>query len=176
MVQGSRSRLFLIVAGIVVTLDQLTKHIIMALLPEGTWHFTAYADQPTPITIIPGFFHLVHVTNEGAAFSKLQGHGRLLGLFGFVALFLIYRFREALELDRNPQRFLFALICGGIIGNMIDRLRWGHVIDFLDLQFGNYHYPSFNIADSAISIGVISYIILTLLYPKKPPGMPQLSP
>ncbi len=155
----------------VVVLDQLTKGWIMAVLPAGTWQVGGPDYLPQAIPVIPDFFYLVHVLNDGAAWSILRGKGFLLGLFGLGALAGIWVFRRALELHRYPQQWLFGLVAGGIAGNVIDRLRWGHVVDFLDFHFGSYRYPSFNVADAAICVGVVGLIIYSQFFgPKTSPG------
>ena len=148
----------LFIAFIVTVADQVTKAVMMRLLPEGTFQIGVPEGFVEPITVIPGFFYLVHVTNEGAAWGMLDGHAFWLGIFGVIALAAVFHYRHALELSRQPQQWIFGLICGGILGNVIDRLRWGHVVDFLDVHLGSYRYPAFNVADSAITVGVICYL------------------
>ena len=135
-------------AGIIVLLDQGTKYIVNQVQP----HFQ----------VIPGFFTLTYVKNTGAAFGILQGKQSLLTAVSVVAmgvlLFLLFYERE----ERKGLLYALALILGGTCGNFIDRVRLGYVVDFLDFHIQQRHWPAFNIADSAISIGVGLLILLTL--------------
>jgi signal peptidase II len=165
-------RWLLLLASLVVVVDQATKFLIMATLPQGTYHF---GHQPEPVAIIPGFFYLVHVVNEGAAWSLFDGYARWLGVLGLIALVAIYGYRRQLGLHLLSLQIIFGLIIGGILGNMIDRFAYGHVVDFIDWHFGSYRYPSFNLADSAIVVGVIAYFIYGFCSPETPakPSSPQ---
>ena len=148
---GSASvTLWLGIALIVVLFDQISKITMSRLL--------AFV-QSEPVT---SFFNLVMVYNKGAAFSFLadqQGWQRYLfaGISLAASLLIIWM------LKRNPSQRLFcwalALILGGAIGNLIDRLAYGHVIDFLDVYFYGWHWPAFNVADSAITIGAGLFIL-----------------
>lgn len=153
-------RLF-IYAAFVFILDQVTKSWIFNNLALGSYVY------PDSIEVIDGFFYIVHIGNEGAAWGILSGYSGLLALFAVVALFGIYKFRQTLELKRPVMQVAFGLLIGGIIGNLIDRMVHGHVIDFLDFHFPftipgimpTGRYPSFNIADSGIVVGVVIYTI-----------------
>jgi signal peptidase II len=142
------ARWFLIAAAVVIA-DQLVKWIVLARFAPG---------ERMDVT---GFFNLVLVFNKGAAFSFLAGESGwqtpLLAAFALVASFIV-----SFLLIRNSQKPLFctglALILGGAIGNVIDRLRFGHVVDFVDLHAAGWHWPAFNVADSAITIGAILLI------------------
>jgi signal peptidase II len=134
-------------AGVVI-LDQLSKWWISA-------NFYLYESRE----VVPGFFNLTLVTNPGAAFGLLAGWDTwwrqaffiTVSLAALVALFFAYRhFRHE---GRLPVYGL-ALIAGGAVGNLIDRIRFGEVIDFLDFYIGSYHWPAFNVADAGITIGV----------------------
>ena len=144
-----------------VILDQLTKFWILR-------SFELYESRE----IIPGFFNLVYVTNTGAAFSMLAGvdspwrHYFFLGV-GVVACagltFAYYRFRAA----HRFYSLALGLIAGGALGNLIDRLRYGAVIDFLDFHLGGYHWPAFNVADSAICVGAVLFLIVNIIEEKQ---------
>jgi signal peptidase II len=142
----------------VVCLDQATKFWIMH-------HFTLYESR----VVIPDLFNLTYLTNNGAAFSILAGQPALwrqvffLGTAG-VALVFIWMAQRSYGRRSLWYMVAFALIAGGAIGNMVDRLRFGFVIDFLDVYVGSYHWPAFNIADSAITVGVILFIVKNLLF------------
>lgn len=143
----------------VFVLDQLTKAWISATLPFPTY------DPPGAITVIENFFYIVHVGNTGAAWSLFAGQTTMLALLALVALGAIYYWRRVLDLKKHPVQFAFGLLCGGIIGNLVDRLLHGHVIDFLDFHFGDYVYPTFNVADAGICVGVVIYLIQSLRQP-----------
>ena len=121
-----------------------------------------------------GFLHFgfTYVTNSGASFSMFSDYPEFLTCLAIVALLCIWSFRKALELERHQLQFIFGSIFGGIAGNLTDRLfRGGEVVDFIDLTFqfippsndflfAIRHFPVFNIADSAIFLGVIFYLII----------------
>jgi signal peptidase II len=90
----------------------------------------------------------------------------MLALLAFGTLLAIFFWREALGLRERLAQICFGLLCGGILGNLVDRLLHGHVIDFIDLHFGSYIYPTFNVADSGICVGVIVYLWQSLRAPK----------
>lgn len=138
------------IATIVLLLDQLTKITILKLFHYG---------ESVPVT---GFFNLVLVYNKGAAFSFLAASGGWQRyLFTAIdigaAVFIIHLLRK------HPGQRMFcwalALILGGAIGNVIDRVVYGHVIDFLDVYVGNWHWPAFNLADSAICVGAVLFVV-----------------
>ena len=152
-------RLLWILSIVVLVLDQLTKFWIVDRLPldsygPGRW-----------IPVIDGFFNLVHVGNTGAAWSLFTGRSTMLALLALITLGAIYYWRRSLNLRERWMQLSFGLLCGGIVGNLIDRLAYGHVVDFLDFHFGSYIYPTFNIADSGIVVGVVIYFIYSMKNP-----------
>ena len=144
------------VGGMIILLDQVSKLLILHFLPL----FSA-------MEIIPGFFNLVHVRNTGAAFSILAGvnsvwrQGLFVGLTIVVVGILLFAYGKLRPEDRWT-RTAYALITGGALGNLVDRLRLGEVVDFLDCYVGAYHWPAFNLADSAISVGALMLVISVL--------------
>ena len=148
-------------ALVVFGLDQLTKYWINSRLPLGSY-------GPSGLTIFPGFFYLVHVGNTGAAWSMFAGKSTGLALLALGTLLAIFLWRGPLGLRQPSGQPAFGLLCGGIVGNLLDRLVHGHVIDFIDLHFGSYVYPTFNIADSAICVGVFWYVLWSLKQPAPP--------
>jgi signal peptidase II len=154
-------RRLLVVAAVVLAADQLTKAAIVARLP-----FPTYGEGYGAITVIQNFFYLVHVGNTGAAWSMFTGQSVLLAVFALVTLVAIVIWRHALGLREQRSQWCFGLLCGGIVGNVIDRLAYGHVVDFIDLHFGSYVYPTFNVADSGICVGVGFYLWYSLREPK----------
>lgn len=158
--RSSIARLALI-AGIIVGLDQVTKLLIMRYLPM----FEA-------IPVIPGFFSITHIHNPGGAFGILAGASpgiRSLFFLGvsFVALCLVFYFYRTTPRTHPFLSGAFALIFSGAVGNLIDRLRLGEVIDFLDFYVSGWHWPAFNVADSAITVG-IGICVYHLLFNKMP--------
>ena len=138
----------LLISVVIVALDQITKTIILNSLE--LYH---------SIKIIPGFFNITHIHNPGGAFGFLadQSASVRVIVFLFVSIlalgFIFYFYRKTPETHKMLATG-FALIFGGAIGNLIDRVRFGTVVDFLDVYIKNLHWPAFNIADSAITIGM----------------------
>lgn len=146
------------IAVIVLLLDQLTKITILKLFSYG---------ESLPVT---SFFNLVLVYNKGAAFSFLASQGGWQRWF-FTALGIGAAIFIIFLLKRHASQRMFcwalALILGGAIGNVIDRIAYGHVIDFLDFYIGNWHWPAFNVADSAICVGAVLFVLDELRRVKK---------
>lgn len=172
MSRFSQYRLLYILAGIVIAFDQLTKWLVERSLSLNSF----YPETSDAIEIIPGFFNIVHLGNKGAAWSigadwPLASY--LLPLVAVVALLLLYFFRRQLELHLRYAQIAFGLITGGIIGNLYDRIFRGdgffdgHVVDFLDFNFGGWHFPSFNVADSGITVGAVLYVLASFRSPAK---------
>ena len=154
-------RLYIAILSFLVVADQLTKYWI-------TSHFSLYDSQ----VVIPGFFNLVYVTNKGAAFSMFASVESPVRHYFFVSINIIAFLGlsiAAFKMRRNQLLYTisFALIAAGALGNVIDRIRHGAVIDFLDFYFGSYHWPAFNVADSSICVGVAILFICNFLDAKK---------
>ena len=138
------------IAAIVILIDQLTKIMIERMF--------VYGEEK----VITSFFNLVLAYNRGAAFSFLADHNGWQRYFftgiGVVAVgFIVYLLRK--HAGQRLFCWALALIMGGAIGNVIDRIAYGHVIDFLDFHFGSLgHFPAFNVADSAITLGAILFV------------------
>lgn len=154
-------RLLLALAVVVFVADQLTKLWIVQRLPFGV-----YGEASGAIRVVKNFFYLVHVGNTGAAWSMFSGQSAILAVLAGATIFAIYFWREALGLRARFTQISFGLLCGGIVGNLVDRVVHGHVIDFIDLHFGSYTYPTFNVADSGLCVGVILYLWKNLRGPK----------
>jgi signal peptidase II len=137
-----------LIAVIIAALDQLTKWLIQrSISPEDTH------------VVIGGFFSLVNWRNTGAAWGIFQHYNLVLTAISVLTVLALCLFRHSFQLNRPGARVALGLIVGGIIGNLIDRIRVGSVIDFLSFYVGPYHWPAFNVADSAICVGVGLYII-----------------
>lgn len=147
-------RFGLVIAALVLGLDQVTKlWAEAALMPYR------------PEAVVP-FFNLTLSYNTGAAFSFLADQaGWQRWLFAALAVgvsaYLVWWLRSLSRGERWTGAAL-GLVLGGAIGNLIDRLAYGHVIDFLDLYYGRWHWPAFNLADSAITVGVAILIVVTV--------------
>ncbi len=149
-------KVFLIVLFWILSVDQWTKYCVQSRLPL---HHT--------VPVVKGFFNLTHVRNPGGAFGVMAGFKGRFGstlflLFSFAAIGTILFFFFKTRDDEEILSLAFSLVLAGAIGNLIDRLRFGEVIDFLDFYFSSFHWPAFNIADAAISVGM-GLIVLEIL-------------
>jgi signal peptidase II len=115
------------------------------------------------VSVFPKFVFLSYTRNTGAAWSIFSGNGELLGVAGVVVLATIFFTRKHLNVKQRYNQIIYGTICAGILGNIIDRLLYGHVVDFVDVRFGSYRWPVFNIADSAICCGVFLCFLFTFL-------------
>jgi signal peptidase II len=154
-------RRLLIVSAAVLAADQATKAWIAVHMP-----FNTYGEDGGAITVIRGFFYIVHVGNTGAAWSMFSGRSIFLAALAAATLLGIFLWRKALGLAGAYAQVCFGLMCGGIAGNLLDRLTRHHVVDFLDFHFGTYVYPTFNVADSAICVGVALYVLSSFRSPR----------
>jgi signal peptidase II len=145
---SSKYTLLLITVGVIVLSDQITKLYVDAVM----WPHQS-------ITVIENYVDITYVRNPGGAFGLFARANRevirplLLGLTAVAVVIMILIYRSTPP-NRLLVRLAFALIMGGAIGNLIDRLRFDEVIDFIDVHWSHYHWPAFNIADAAITIGV----------------------
>lgn len=164
---GSRYMVLAFVTAATILVDQVSKAYIMR---------TMRLHESIPI--IPGFFSLTYIRNPGAAFGILASSstGFRLLFFGVTSLFalvllgtIFFRLRQ----DDWVGQLSIAGILGGAVGNLLDRLRLGEVIDFLDCYIEGYHWPAFNVADAAISVGVFFLILHFALEKKEPEGLLQ---
>lgn len=153
-------RPWLVLAAVLLVADQLSK----------LWIAQAFTYAET-IPVIDGFFNLTRVHNEGAAFSFLAGAGGWQRWF-FTAIGIVAAVVITWMLNKHADRrlFAFALACilGGALGNVLDRVRLGHVVDFLQFHFSGWYFPSFNVADTAITIGAVALILDELLRMRRP--------
>lgn len=148
------------IALAVLVIDQITKAMVKAWLPIGT-------DRP----IIDGFLSFTHVRNTGAAFGLFSsGDGSavwLLTLFGLLALAAVALYFHLTPPDDPLLLTALALVAGGAVGNLLDRLAAGYVTDFLDVYAGSHHWPAFNVADSAITVGICLMVLDTLFHRRR---------
>ena len=148
--------LFLAIAGLVILLDQLTKGWIIA---------TMRLHDAYPV--IDGFFNIIYVRNPGAAFGFLAGASPVFRSVFFLAvtlaaILLILHYLRQTRIEEISLVLSLALILAGAAGNLIDRIRFGEVVDFLDIYVGAHHWPAFNVADAAITTGASLLVILLL--------------
>jgi signal peptidase II len=150
----------LLIVAAVIALDRLSKWLVVQRLPEAH-----------EVAVLPGVFQLSHWENTGAAFSIFADSSspwRTLGLIGFAVIallvvsFLLWKSGSAL----NVTTLALALIMGGALGNLWDRVARGTVTDFLDFYIGQHHWPPFNLADSAIVVGSLLLIWKIMIGPR----------
>jgi signal peptidase II len=154
-----RRPLLLLISALVIVADRLSKIWIVDHIRPGYW-----------IPVIPGVFRLSHVLNTGAAFSLMENlppNGVRIGLISFsviaaaIVFVLLWRIGRALTLSS----LALALILGGALGNLYDRIRFHHVVDFLAVKIYHYNWPDFNVADSSIVIGAC-LLLLEIFQPQ----------
>lgn len=138
-----------VLAGAIVALDQATKALVRAYVPLHESR-----------SIIAGFLDLTHVQNSGAAFGILNAADfplkqAVIAVIATAALISIAFYAARLSPHQRMAKFGLALILGGALGNLIDRVTAGYVVDFVDVYWKNYHFWAFNVADSAITVGVV---------------------
>lgn len=161
--QNYRAKLsgLLKVAVPVVVVDQLTKALVLAKMPL----YRTY-------TVVPDFLSLTHIQNPGGAFGFLAAQPLALRSIVFFAMSMFAVILVTIFYWRTPPAYRllatsFALILGGAVGNIIDRVRFGSVVDFIYLHAGSLHWPAFNVADSAITVGMV--VLVAHLFMKKMP-------
>ena len=145
----------LLLMTVLVIIDHFTKYLIVQNIS------LVYQ----PINVIPGFFNIVSVRNTGAAFGMFHGNNLILFLIALIAFVFLCCCHRTITEGWVERYFSLGLILSGIIGNAIDRVLRHSVVDFLDFYYGSYHWPSFNVADSAICVGVTVLIISFLIRP-----------
>ncbi len=141
------------IAAAIVVMDQATKALVKARLPLHD-----------SVTVIPGFFDLTHVRNTGAAFGMLNNmqfayKPAVMVVVALVALGAVASYALTLPQTQRIARYGLALILGGAAGNLIDRATLGYVVDFVDVYWRGVHFWAFNVADSAITVGVVLMLL-----------------
>jgi signal peptidase II len=150
-----------LIAILVIVLDRMSKWLVAGNI---TLHDS--------ISVLPGFFRLTHVQNSGAAFglfaeSSSEWKVAILILFSILALAVVSALLWKNSHSMTVTGVGLALILGGAVGNLWDRLLTGHVVDFFDFYLGSYHWPAFNVADSAIVIGAL-LLVAEILFARSP--------
>jgi signal peptidase II len=146
------------IISLIILTDQATKYLVEK-------HIRLY----DTITVIPGFFNLTHVRNRGAAFGVLSGLPGIWRLFFFISVTIVAIgvIAAMIRTAKAPLHIIaFSMITGGAVGNLIDRVRYHEVVDFIQWYVKSYYWPSFNIADSAISVGVC-LLVIDMVFEKK---------
>ncbi len=146
----------LILAILLLIADQISKAAVVKYIRFGE-----------KIPVIPDFFNLTYITNTGAAWGILSGHGWLLLVISLAVMAALIYFMRTLTEGWPERIYALAIVMSGIIGNSIDRVFRKEVVDFLQFYFGKYQYPSFNVADSCICVGVVIFMISTLCRPER---------
>ena len=154
---------FLWLSVVVVALDQATKAAILQFMAAPT-------GISRSIPLVGDWLRLTFTENPGMAFGITIGPPGTVTVLSLIATCLVAAYLYRIRNGYAPYLWSLSLIFGGAVGNLIDRLRFGTVTDFIDVYVGAWHWPAFNIADSAIVIGVTLMLIESLLPPRKPPG------
>jgi signal peptidase II len=149
--QNPRRMLPWLVAGAIIALDQLTKWIVRQ-------NFPLVGDG---VPVIPGLLDFRYVSNTGAAWGSFSGQQIPLVIFSVLMLVVLIWRRKIFLGDVSCRNVILGLLIGGITGNMIDRIFRHFVVDFIDFYHGRWHFPAFNVADSAICIGVGLYLLVS---------------
>jgi signal peptidase II len=156
-------------AAFVVLLDQASKLAVV------------WGGLVGPAPVIPGFLDLLYRENRGGAWGLLSGAPEwfrmpfFLGTSSLAVVFLVW-LRRKMELHRRWADFAFAAILGGAVGNLVDRVRLGYVVDFIDMHVGANHWPTYNVADIGITLGVILLVADSLFAPRSVPAAPEPPP
>lgn len=138
----------IIISIILLCIDQISKLLVVNLLTKTD-----------SITIIKNFFYLTYINNDGAAFSILVGKRILLILIAVLVIVMLIRYIKKNNIQNKLELVSISLIIGGSLGNLMDRVVRGYVIDFLDFKIFNYNFPIFNLADTFIVIGVFLLLL-----------------
>lgn len=153
-----------VLALVLIALDQWTKSLVLGRLRLHE-----------SVEVIPGLLDLTHVRNRGGAFGFLSDANLPMqpvwfGLIGVVATIAIAWYSLRTPTGERLVQLALALVLSGAVGNLIDRARFGHVIDFVDVYWGRHHWPAFNVADSAITVGVVLLVFDMLRRPEDEPA------
>lgn len=152
----------LAVAAVALVLDQATKAAIIAALGP--------AEAGNRIALIPDFLEFVHTHNTGIAFSLLRGQNSALLLIGLVVIGLLVYYYRAMPRNSTLLRVTVGGVVGGAVGNLVDRVRLGHVTDFIHVYVpGVFNYPVFNVADSFVTVGMIVIAAYLFFFDHSPP-------
>jgi len=152
--------LALTLAFLLAALDQWTKLVVRSRFGLGECR-----------VIVPGFFHLTYVRNTGAAWGMFGGQNNLLVLLSVAMLGAVFFFRRSLLTDSLAHRIALGCLVGGIVGNLLDRVRLDYVVDFLDFHLIGRHFPAFNLADAAICTGLGLYLLTSFRPTREAPSV-----
>lgn len=139
--------MILILSLIFLIVDQISKILVVKFLDLNS------------VTVIKNFFYLTYTNNTGAAFSILTDKRIFLVLVGIIIIILLIYYLKKHQIKNTINKIAFALVIGGSLGNLIDRIIRGSVVDFIDIKIFSYNFPIFNLADTFITIGVLLLLI-----------------
>ena len=151
---GMRNLIWVAITGLIIAADQVSKHLIIR-----------YVEYNSFIPVIDKFFYITHHENKGAAWGILQN--RLYILIPLTIVFSIVMGYVLFKTENKMLKFSLSFVLGGAMGNFIDRISKGRVVDFLDFYFGKYNFPTFNIADMFIVMGTIILAVFVLFFYEK---------
>jgi len=157
--------MFYILAVVILVSDQIAKILAVAFLKDAP-----------PVPLIPGLFNLYYQENTGGAFSVLESHTLFLTVFSAAAAIGIIYWHRTLPRHERLAQAALGLILGGATGNLVDRFRFGYVVDFFHAYWRDYHWPVFNLADSAICVGVALFLVAGLRQAKTESSLTQADP
>lgn len=162
---GREGMILLGVSLLALALDQASKLCVMHRLR-----------LEESVAVIPGFLNITYIHNPGAAFGFLSGMPGAVRIPFFLAVtvaagFIVYAYQRLLPRERWWPRFSLGLICGGAMGNFVDRMAYGRVVDFIDVYHRAYHFWVFNVADSCITVGITLLILDYLFGPSRAEGL-----
>ena len=139
-----------IISFIVLLIDFISKRLIISSL---------LVDES--IRVIDKFFSITYVRNTGVAFSLFDGHVDLIVIINLIIILLMFKYLSNNGINNKIEKFSYGFIFGGVVGNLIDRIIYGYVVDFLDFNLFGYSAPIFNFADTFIVIGVIMFFVFS---------------
>jgi signal peptidase II len=142
-----------LLALLVLLLDQWSKVFIRSNFVSGE-----------NLQVVSGAFNITYVHNSGAVWGILQNGSPWLAILSCIVIVVISLFLNKITENKTVNKIAIGLILGGIAGNLVDRIKFGAVTDFLDFYAGKYHWPAFNIADASICVGVVIYLAFMLFY------------
>jgi signal peptidase II len=157
--------LLLATAAAVVVADQIVKKIVVGALDVGE-----------PVDVIGSFVRFTRTSNTGGAFGLFRGHANLFMLVAAAAAVGIAAFSRMLARTSRIERAAFSLILGGAVGNLVDRIRLGAVVDFIDVGGSAYRWPAFNVADSCVTIGVTLLAVSLVFFRTAPSELREAPP
>ena len=152
-----RGLYLLIILGIFLA-DKISKIIINSIFSQDNSHV---------ISVIKGFFNIIYVENRGAIWGTFQEYTLPITIVSIIALFFLLFYFFKIPQECKLELIAFSFVCGGALGNISDRIIQGYVVDFVDMYVGKFHWATYNIADSFISIGIV-LLLISIIFNKCP--------